>query len=74
MNDSQDKELLEGNIEGTISTYTSSVIMAAFKIGHLLKSVYQFSIGALYQFTSGSDKGCIMSALRSTDYMGKVNP
>jgi len=29
--------------------------MAAFKIGHLLKSVYQFSIGALYQFTSGSD-------------------
>jgi len=39
----------------SISTYTSSVIMAAFKIGHLLKSVYQFSIGALYQFTSGSD-------------------
>src|SRR3990172_641326 len=39
----------------SISTYTSSVIMAAFKIGHLLKSVYQFSIGALYKFTSGSD-------------------
>ena len=25
------------------------------KSGHLLKSVYQLSIGALYQFTSGSD-------------------
>jgi len=43
--------------------------MAAFKIGHLLKSVYQFSISALYQFTSGSDSGfcvdCLEQALQA---------
>jgi hypothetical protein len=35
------------------------------KTGHLLKSVYQFSVGALYQFTSGADSpGQDLGAMR----------
>jgi len=35
--------------------YTSLLITATSKSSHLLKSVYQFLIAAVYQFTSAGD-------------------
>ncbi|PTR10706.1 hypothetical protein C8R32_101236 [Nitrosospira sp. Nsp5] len=37
------------------------------KCGYLLNSVYQFSIGDLYQFTSGSDKSLCATSFEATN-------